>query len=50
MKLDTSHQEKHTENRMLRRIGGTKRGGEKQLHNEELHKFYISTNFISLIK
>jgi hypothetical protein len=42
------------ENRMLRRIFGTKReevtGGWRRLHNEELHNLYASPDIISLIE
>jgi hypothetical protein len=42
------------ENRMLRRIFGTKRkevaGGWKRLHIEELHNLYASPNIIGVIK
>jgi hypothetical protein len=42
------------ENRMLRRIFGPKReeagGGWRRLHNDELHKLYLSPNIIRLIK
>jgi hypothetical protein len=42
------------ENRVLKRIFGPKRekvaGGQKTLHNEELHNLYVSPNIIRLIK
>jgi len=42
------------ENRVLRRIFGPKReevaGGCRRLHNEELHKLYVSPNVIKVIK
>jgi len=42
------------ENRVLRRLFGPKRkegaGGWRRLHNEELHKFYASSNITGLIK
>jgi hypothetical protein len=41
------------ENRVLRRIFGTKRAGEtgewRKLHNEEFHNFYSSPSIIRLI-
>jgi hypothetical protein len=41
------------ENRVLRRIFGTKRdeetGGWRKLHNEELHKLYSSPSIIRII-
>jgi hypothetical protein len=43
-----------SENRMLRRVFGTKReyvaGGWRTLHNEELHNLYASINIIRVIK
>jgi hypothetical protein len=40
------------ENRVLRRMFGPKRdkilGGWRKLHNEELHKFYFSSNTIRI--
>jgi hypothetical protein len=42
------------ENRMLRRIFGTKRdevtGDGRKLHNEELHNLYSSPNMIRMMK
>jgi hypothetical protein len=42
------------ENRVQRRIFGRKReevaGDWRRLHNEELHNFYVSSNFIGVIK
>jgi hypothetical protein len=42
------------ENRVLRRIFGTKRdgvtGGWRKLHNEELHDLYSSPSIIRIIK
>jgi hypothetical protein len=42
------------ENRVLRRIFGTKRdrvtGGWRKLHNEELHNLYSSPSIIKIIK
>jgi hypothetical protein len=42
------------ENRVLRRIFGTKRdgvmGGWRKLHNEELHNLYSSPSIIRIIK
>jgi hypothetical protein len=42
------------EKRVLRRIFGPKRdemtGGERELHNEELHNSYSSPNIIRMIK
>jgi len=42
-----------SENRVLRRIFGPKRGGKKdwrKLHNEELHDLYSSTNIVWVTK
>jgi hypothetical protein len=43
-----------SENRVLRRIFGPKRDGMviswKELHNEELHKFYSLPSIIRMIK
>jgi hypothetical protein len=43
-----------SENRVLRRISGSKReevgGGQRRLHNEELHNLYASPNIIRVIK
>jgi hypothetical protein len=43
-----------SENRVLRRIFGTKReqvaGGWRRLHNEELHDCYASPNIIGMIE
>jgi hypothetical protein len=42
------------EERVLRRIFGPNRDevieGWRKLHNEELHKFYLSTSIIKIIK
>jgi hypothetical protein len=42
------------ENRVLRRIFGPKRDemtrGWRKLHNEELHKFYLSTSIMRMIQ
>jgi hypothetical protein len=42
------------ENRVLRRISGPKRdgvlGGQRKLHNEELHNLYSSPSIIRIIK
>jgi hypothetical protein len=42
------------ENRMLRRVFGPKREevatGWRRLHNEEFHDFYVSPNFIRVMK
>jgi hypothetical protein len=42
------------ENRMLRRIFGSRRkeiiGGSKKLYNEDLHKFYSSSNIIRILR
>jgi hypothetical protein len=42
------------ENRVLRRIHGPKRDevteGWRKLHNEELHKLYLSSNIVRMIK
>jgi hypothetical protein len=42
------------ENRVLRRIFGPKReevvGGQRRLHNEELHKLYGSPNIIRVVR
>jgi hypothetical protein len=43
-----------SENRVLRRIFGPKRGevmgGWRKLHNEELHNLYSSSSIIRMIK
>jgi hypothetical protein len=48
--LREEHTLRVTENRVLRRVFGTKReemaGGWRRLHNEELHNFYTSPNII----
>jgi hypothetical protein len=42
------------ENRVLRRIFGTRRdemiGGQRKLHNEELHNLYSSAGIIRMTK
>jgi hypothetical protein len=52
--LREEHRLRVFENRMLRRICGTKRddvmGDWRTLHNEELHKLYSSPNIIRMIK
>jgi hypothetical protein len=48
------HKLRMFENRVLRRIFGTKRdgvtGGWRKLHNEELHNLYSSPSIIRIIK
>jgi hypothetical protein len=48
------HKLRGFESRVLRRIYGPRReevaGGWRRLHNEELHNFYASPNFIGVIK
>jgi hypothetical protein len=43
-----------SENRVLRRIFGCKRedvaGGQRKVHNEELHNLYASPNTIKVIE
>jgi hypothetical protein len=52
--LREEHRLRLFENRVLRRIFGSKRdevtGGWRKLHNEELHNLYSSTNTIRMIK
>jgi hypothetical protein len=52
--LRDEHRLRVFENRMLRRIFGSKRdevtGGCKKLHNEEIHDLYSSPSIISIIK
>ena len=38
------------ENRILRRIFGSKNGEWRRLHNEELHSLYRSPNIVRIIK
>jgi hypothetical protein len=48
------HKRRVFENRVLRRVFGTKRGGvtgrRRKLHNEELHDLYSSPNIIRIMK
>jgi hypothetical protein len=48
------HRLRVSENRVLRRISGTKRyevtGGWRKLHNEELHSLHCSPDIIRMIK
>jgi hypothetical protein len=48
------HKRRVFENRVLRRIFGTKRdgvtGGWRKLHNKELHNLYSSPSIIRIIK
>jgi hypothetical protein len=52
--LREEHRLKVFENRVLRRIFGSKRdevtGGWRKLYNEELHNFYTSPSIIRMIK
>jgi hypothetical protein len=52
--LGKEHRLRVFENRVLRRIFGTKRdevtGDWRKLHNEELHNLYSSLNIIRMIK
>jgi hypothetical protein len=52
--LREEHRLRVFENRVLRRIFGTKRdkvtGGGRKLHNEELHNVYSSPSIIRMIK
>jgi hypothetical protein len=52
--LREEHRLRVFENRMLRRIFGSKRdevkGEWRKLHNEERHKLYSSTNIIRIIR
>jgi hypothetical protein len=52
--LREGHRARIFENRVLRRIFGTKRdeviGGSRKLHNEKLHNFYSSPSKIRMIK
>jgi hypothetical protein len=52
--LREEHKLRELENRVLRRIFGTKRdgvtGGWRKLHNEELHNLYSSPNIIRIFK
>jgi hypothetical protein len=52
--LREEHRQRLFENRVLRRIFGTKReevvGGWRRLCNEELHNFCTSPNVISVFK
>jgi hypothetical protein len=47
------HRLRVSENRVLRRIFGTKReedGSWRKLHNEELHSLYFTLNIVRVIK
>jgi len=52
--LKEKHRLRAFENRVLRRIFGSKRkeivGGWRRLHNEELHKLYASPDIIMVIR
>jgi hypothetical protein len=52
--LIEEHRLREFENRMLRRIFGTKRdevtGGWRKLHDEEVHNFYSSTSTFRMIR
>jgi hypothetical protein len=52
--LREAHRLRLCENRVLRRIFGSKRGeiigGWRKLHNEELRNLYSSSNIIRMIK
>jgi hypothetical protein len=52
--LREEHRLRVFENRVLRRLFGTKRdevvGGSRKLRNEELHDLYSSPNIIKIIK
>jgi hypothetical protein len=48
--LREEHRLRVFENRVLRRIFGTMRGGWNKLHNEELHNLYFSRSIIILLK
>jgi hypothetical protein len=52
--LRWEHRLRVFENRVLRRIFGTKRGevtgGWRKVHNEELHNFYSSPSVIRMMK
>jgi hypothetical protein len=52
--LREEHRLRVVENRVLRRICGTKReevvGGWRTLYNEELHKLYASPNIVRMMK
>jgi hypothetical protein len=52
--VSEEHKLRVFENRLLRRIFGSKRdgvtGGWRKLHNEELHNFYTSPSIIRIIK
>jgi hypothetical protein len=54
LKLGVEHRLRVFENRVLRRIFGSKKdevtGGWRKLHNEELHILYTSPNIIRQIK
>jgi hypothetical protein len=54
MKLREKHRLRVFENRVLRRIFGSKRddvtGDLRKLHNEEFHNLYSSPNIIRMIK
>jgi hypothetical protein len=51
--LREEHRLRLFENRVLRRICGTKReedGSWRKLHNDELHSLYSSPNIVRMIK
>jgi hypothetical protein len=54
MTLREEHRLRVSENKVLRRIFGSKggevTGGWRKLHNEELHNFYSSPSIIRMIK
>jgi hypothetical protein len=56
LRLREEHRLRVFENRMLRRIFGSKKtkwqkvGKKKKLHNEELHNLYSSPNITRIIK
>jgi hypothetical protein len=53
LNLGKKHRLRVFENRVLRRISGSKREGEgsrRKLHNDELHSLYSSPNIVRVIK